>query len=107
MKKECPGKKARGCRFDADAHGVDMEVAEWVRPGASGVKKEGVTVKFGAGREKKEGVTMKGSMENWPSMGGAWAGGVKEMKKDSRVEASSAKTSTKVWPAMVSDLIDI
>jgi hypothetical protein len=65
--KRCDGKKLGNCRFDSDMHGVDLEVAEWVKSvGAWGNEVELETTK------RKQGVaetnSSDGSMETWPAM---------------------------------------
>jgi hypothetical protein len=69
VKQACTASKRRGCRFAPEAHGVDMEVTEWVKPrggGASIADAKRVIAKA----RNMETNSPKGSMENWPPMVG-------------------------------------
>jgi hypothetical protein len=81
--KGCAGHWQSGCRFKLEAHGVDLLVVKWVRPGgAKTVEAGGVYTDVPAqqdGKAKKEAAkdnswfemaSSKGSMENWPTMVG-------------------------------------
>lgn len=61
----CVDGKVMKCRFDHAAHGVDMAVAEWVRP--TGAKNPAIQ-KEAKKSSPSDTDSSKVSMENWPRM---------------------------------------
>jgi hypothetical protein len=68
IKKGCSGTKVEGSRFGREAHGVDLEVAEWVPNKTRETKDEKhVKVQAKEPRQIADGNSSTASMENWPT----------------------------------------